>query len=817
VGFGIINDIHHEWERAKRMKLELTTGVALSVGLVILFGAGYGAVDSVVESGATRQLEETVAAESRAVAVEGVLRWERLLDRYRGIVKAGLQNPVVNAARWVDADADVQGLENVLATLLSRANGRGQAAVISSDSTVISSTVSRAGSESLSWTKFRAVQDALNGTPIVRSEKENGNIHVVAAAPIESGDALIGVLVVTAPVDRRELAYWELLSHVTESALILSDSTGDTIANNLREASEKRVSRITEPGQVNIDGSSYWASRAVLNDDGGLAGHIVGLKVISREPVQDMIVKIRKMFQFFGAVALLMTLMVAMFVPAPAPVVQTVSVPEASSRVSMDASASAAKRPASPAVDSVSGDLPPLRLGSEGRPSGSNDDGGSSNLGLAAQLAAAATRDSSSSARPTPVRNNDMASKAVSEVPTPEHAGDVTFGKGASPRPDAVEEMMGSMPGRAKSTPNLPMPPTPPAASPPEPPPRPVTAEPGPFGVQAIDESESSDDSEPSGHAIDLTPPPPSVQEWTDGAAQATPFGTAPFADNIVGDGSGASDLGFTPGFGGDDQGFSIPVSEPPPAFDQGTEPSNFGEHSATPPPALPPMSAPAPAFGLGDLPSVPAFVDDDPPETAEAQEANSAPFESGEASEDSEQSSPMNFTAAFPKPFDEVPGDGKASAEAVPQPEEAANLAISLGSIPPPPPPSDALGGLGHVGDGAATLMTHGAPPSPPPPPVMADGGGDHEATSQMSAPPPPTNEEMTAYSEGHYRSVYDRFVGSKRDLGENVDAILFDGFSAKLRKSEEALISQHGCKAVRFEVLVKGAKVSLRPQLVR
>jgi hypothetical protein len=71
--------------------------------------------------------------------------------------------------------------------------------------------------------------------------------------------------------------------------------------------------------------------------------------------------------------------------------------------------------------------------------------------------------------------------------------------------------------------------------------------------------------------------------------------------------------------------------------------------------------------------------------------------------------------------------------------------------------------------------------------------------------------------FDEEHYRVVYNEFVGSKARLGEAVDNITFEGFSSKLRNSEKELIDRHGCRAVRFQVLVKDRQVSLRPQLVR
>ena len=133
-----------------------------------------------------------------------------------------------------------------------------------------------------------------------------------------------------------------------------------------------------------------------------------------------------------------------------------------------------------------------------------------------------------------------------------------------------------------------------------------------------------------------------------------------------------------------------------------------------------------------------------------------------------------------------------------------------------PPPPPSGLPAG---IGDGAATLLT--SPSSTPPLPSLSESSppppAEEEGTQQLATPDEPASDADAAFSDEHYQAVFDNFVSSKKELGENVDSITFDGFAAKLRKSEQKLIDQHGCKAVRFEVLVKGAKVSLRPQLVR
>lgn len=84
---------------------------------------------------------------------------------------------------------------------------------------------------------------------------------------------------------------------------------------------------------------------------------------------------------------------------------------------------------------------------------------------------------------------------------------------------------------------------------------------------------------------------------------------------------------------------------------------------------------------------------------------------------------------------------------------------------------------------------------------------------SSEIAAP----STVPRAFDEDHYRGAFDEFVGSKRRLGEPVESINFEGFRAKLRKIEQTLIEKHGCRAVRFQVVVRDRQVSLRPQLVR
>jgi hypothetical protein len=111
---------------------------------------------------------------------------------------------------------------------------------------------------------------------------------------------------------------------------------------------------------------------------------------------------------------------------------------------------------------------------------------------------------------------------------------------------------------------------------------------------------------------------------------------------------------------------------------------------------------------------------------------------------------------------------------------------------------------------------------PSAPAPMQMPSMTGPLGGPSMAMQPPmdvrPRTNDlGPRPYDEVHYRAAFDEFVSSKMRLGDPVDSISFEGFRDKLAKIEQTLIEKHGCRSVRFQVIVRERQVSLRPQLVR
>ncbi len=87
-----------------------------------------------------------------------------------------------------------------------------------------------------------------------------------------------------------------------------------------------------------------------------------------------------------------------------------------------------------------------------------------------------------------------------------------------------------------------------------------------------------------------------------------------------------------------------------------------------------------------------------------------------------------------------------------------------------------------------------------------------DEDAEAAQAAPP----ADLTALAQepepDYYKRVYTEYRDARRAVG-NPDEVSFEGFIAKLRVNEGKLKAQHNCKAVRFRVVTKDGKVSLKP----
>ena len=94
----------------------------------------------------------------------------------------------------------------------------------------------------------------------------------------------------------------------------------------------------------------------------------------------------------------------------------------------------------------------------------------------------------------------------------------------------------------------------------------------------------------------------------------------------------------------------------------------------------------------------------------------------------------------------------------------------------------------------------------------VVRPGGlaVDTEGLSQQDA----EAVSLAAEPEPQYlRRTYEQYIAARRQTGEGIQGIDYDGFVARLRQNESVLKGKYQCRAVRFRVDIKDGKVSLKP----
>ncbi|MGF1509186.1 MAG: MXAN_5187 C-terminal domain-containing protein [Myxococcota bacterium] len=186
------------------------------------------------------------------------------------------------------------------------------------------------------------------------------------------------------------------------------------------------------------------------------------------------------------------------------------------------------------------------------------------------------------------------------------------------------------------------------------------------------------------------------------------------------------------------------------------------------------------------------------------------------------------------------------------PEPEAQALGPDGLPPLPQPPDLSQSFlrPSTQDVSPPEASVETEAEPPAAPESPetpTAPERTGDREAfeprttegahtaedreadEAPRSAPASPDRSQPTddlfqrrtadlePYDEAHYHDVFTRFVAAREQQGDPVGNISFSAFRRKLETSERSLLEKHGCRAVRFQVVVRDDKVTLRPQLVR
>jgi hypothetical protein len=83
-------------------------------------------------------------------------------------------------------------------------------------------------------------------------------------------------------------------------------------------------------------------------------------------------------------------------------------------------------------------------------------------------------------------------------------------------------------------------------------------------------------------------------------------------------------------------------------------------------------------------------------------------------------------------------------------------------------------------------------------------------------SAAPPAPDPDLAALAQesepDYYKRVYTEYLAARKATG-NPDEVSFENFIAKLKVNEGKLKAQYQCRAVRFRVVMKDGKVTLKP----
>lgn len=89
----------------------------------------------------------------------------------------------------------------------------------------------------------------------------------------------------------------------------------------------------------------------------------------------------------------------------------------------------------------------------------------------------------------------------------------------------------------------------------------------------------------------------------------------------------------------------------------------------------------------------------------------------------------------------------------------------------------------------------------------------GEGEGEAPRAPAPDPDLAALAQESEpDYYKRVYTEYLAAKRATG-HPDEVSFENFIAKLKVNEGKLRAQYQCRAVRFRVVTKDGKVSLKP----
>ncbi len=783
----------------------------VGLGLVALYAVAYLSSDSLMAPVADAQLVRAARAEASASALRIASEWNARREALRNVVRiAAVTAPIRDLGDSVSRNRRTESLTRAAAAVAVMSGSGAEVTILDARGDPVID-----GESAPELPSSRAAQAALQGRVATIVQRLGDQVQMVAAAPIGERE-IIGAVVLSIALRADNQA--ALMQNVPSGASIAVRYEGKPIFGTVSEEMSERVSTLGDDGIVELSGAEYRVASLPLEHDGRGPLSVVAIAALEVPTALSVTAHFKLLLILLGVCSVLVAV----------------------AAVALGASPGSPVRPPIPAKPAFepTPDLPPvpdpdprdadyeaaparasgLNLNFDARPpepEPHRDVGldphpppyeppydAHSNHGYAAASAEPASVGStfdaafSSAPPPTPSAYNP-ADDVFADDPDDDESLDETMQGSMS---STSYHLQGDGAGEAIALPAR-MPPSvdpaefvsgdllQPAAFA-----SPAQSEVSPSGAELAEPNDMEPARRASGTGFERETPPshPAPRD-------------PPLAPSIVGD------EGF------DDRFEPLPERGTPSPFTPPETGGNFREPTPFNDLAKAAFAAPPPKPEVEQRTDLPTPKGPVPPEIQAAQRAEAqrrgavdsfgaSPSASGSAYGDSDLPMPKDV----PMPLEPLPpaASYEQPSRAVPSSRRPAILSDDLGGPEIPNSPV-AL-------PGAATDDQPRSERDPWRNPSVPKMKAVQPPSGVGPAPQPPVLGPAP-FDEVHYRSVYQEFVRSKVELGESVENLSYDGFRTKLRNSEESLLDRHGCRAVRFQVLVKDRTVSLRPQLVR
>ena len=69
----------------------------------------------------------------------------------------------------------------------------------------------------------------------------------------------------------------------------------------------------------------------------------------------------------------------------------------------------------------------------------------------------------------------------------------------------------------------------------------------------------------------------------------------------------------------------------------------------------------------------------------------------------------------------------------------------------------------------------------------------------------------------QAHFRQIFQEFMQTRQECGEDVSELTYERFETKLLKTKQTIMDKYNPSSVRFQVYVKQGKAALRAVPVR